>query len=119
MSKNRQFVRDVVGYARYDTPGHVVWLNTVYALLDPYANLLLPSRKVVAKTRNGSRVRKRYDTARPPFQRLCDVGALAPSVQAALEKARDELNPMELHRRLEQLIASPPGQPDSSAVGSP
>lgn len=46
--KNRQFVRDVVGYARYDTPGHVVWLNTVYALLDPYANLLLPSRKVVS-----------------------------------------------------------------------
>lgn len=57
--KNRQFVREVVGYARYDTPAQVDWLNEVYGLLDPYANLLLPARKIISQTRNGSRVQKR------------------------------------------------------------
>ncbi|MEW6047779.1 MAG: DDE-type integrase/transposase/recombinase [Bacillota bacterium] len=33
--KNRQLVREVVGYARYDTPEAVAWLNAVYAVLDP------------------------------------------------------------------------------------
>jgi len=74
--RNRQFVREVVGYARYDTPEHVAWLNEVYAWLDLYANLFLPTRKVVAKTREGSRVIKRYDQAATPFQRLLALAVL-------------------------------------------
>ncbi|WP_459874571.1 DDE-type integrase/transposase/recombinase, partial [Calditerricola satsumensis] len=59
--KNRQFVREIVGYARYDTQEAVEWLNAVYALLDPYANLFLPTRKVVEKSYEGKRIRKRFD----------------------------------------------------------
>ncbi|MHB9146005.1 MAG: hypothetical protein ACYC5Y_11790 [Symbiobacteriia bacterium] len=64
--KNRQLVREVVGYARYDSPAEVAWLNQVYDCLDPYANLYLPSRKVVGKARDGAHVRKTYDTAQTP-----------------------------------------------------
>ncbi|MGD0153712.1 MAG: transposase, partial [Thermacetogeniaceae bacterium] len=52
--KNLQYVREIVGYERYDTPEAVDWLNQVYACLDPYANLFLPMRKVIAKERCGS-----------------------------------------------------------------
>ena len=57
--KNRQYVREIVGYDRFDTPEAVQWLNRVYELLTVYANLFLPMRKVVARRRVGSRVSKR------------------------------------------------------------
>lgn len=34
--KNRQYVREIVGYERFDTPEAVEWLNQVYGLLDTY-----------------------------------------------------------------------------------
>ena len=45
--RNRQSVRDIVGCDRYDTPEQAAWLNQVYAVIDSYANLFLPTRKVV------------------------------------------------------------------------
>jgi len=74
--KNRQYVREIVGYERYDTPEEVAWLNEVYSYLDVYANLFLPLRKVVAKERKGAHVRKSFDAARTPFQRLIEADVL-------------------------------------------
>jgi len=51
VERNRQFVCDIGGYDRYDTPEQAAWLNQVYAVIDSYANLFLPTRKVVAKHR--------------------------------------------------------------------
>ena len=56
--KNRQYVREIVGYERYDTPQAVSWLNRIYACLDPYANLFLPMRKVIAKECRGTHTHK-------------------------------------------------------------
>lgn len=106
--KNRRFVRDIVGYDRYDTPAHVAWLNQIYALLDPYTNLFLPLMKVVRKTRAGSRVRKYFDTPRPPLQRLIDAGVLPDEQRAELDQQAQRLNPLELRRRLEALVAQGP-----------
>lgn len=103
--KNRQFVREVVGYERYDTPEAVTWLNDVYAILDPYANFFLPMRKVVEKQRNGAKVKKRYDQAKTPFDRLIENGVLLPHPQEALIKKRQALNPMAMHGSLETLLA--------------
>ena len=106
--KNLQFVREIVGYARYDTPEAVQWLNQVYDLLDLYANLFLPMRKVVAKQRLGSGVRKVYDTAQTPFQRLRKAAVLSPETEAALQHQLDTNSPLALHRALESLLAAGP-----------
>lgn len=108
VEQRNRFLRDVVGYARYDTPAAVAWLNAVYARLDPYANLVLPSMKCVAKTRDGARIRKTYDTPRPPAVRLLEAGVLAGPARAALERALASLNPLQLHRDLEHWIAQGP-----------
>lgn len=71
--KNLQYVREVVGYERYDTPQAVEWLNAVYACLDEYANLFLPMRKIISKKRHQGKVKKKYDRARTPFQRLLET----------------------------------------------
>lgn len=106
--KNRQLVREIVGYGRYDTPEHVAWLNQVYACLDPYANLFLPMRKVIAKEREGAHVRKRYDKARTPVQRLLEIGILDQQSKLLLSEQLHSFNPLELHRELESLLAQGP-----------
>lgn len=103
--RNRQFVRDVVGYARYDTPDQVDWLNEVYAILDPYANLFLPTRKLTAKIREGSHIRKRYDTAKTPYSRACEKEVIPADRQLELASWITNHNPLAIHRQLERLIS--------------
>lgn len=103
--KNRQFVREMVGYERYDTLEEVAWLNEIYALLDAYVNLFLPIRKVVLKERKGAKVKKSYDIAKTPFQRLIEKNVLSNNIKSALLKQYQTLNPLALHRQLEKLLA--------------
>jgi hypothetical protein len=106
--KNRQFVREIVGYERYDCPEEVAWLNEVYALLDPYANLFLPMRKVIFKERQGAKVKKRYDIAKTPFQRLIEKDVLTDKMKIQLSDHYQSLNPLALHRQIENLLDAGP-----------
>jgi transposase InsO family protein len=109
--KNRQLVREIVGYARYDQLADVRWLNGVYQLLDVYVNLILPSQKLIGKTRDGATTRKRYDTARTPLERLQALDAIEPQRHAELAALRRDLNPLALKRDLDARIerrATPP-----------
>lgn len=99
--KNRQLVREIVGYARYDQASDVLWLNGVHELLDVYVNLVLPSQKLIAKTREGAKLRKRYDAARTPLERLVELDAIEPQRHTELAALRHELNPLALKRDLD------------------
>jgi transposase InsO family protein len=101
--KNRQLVREVVGYDRIDTRAGLAWLNAVYDALDPYANVILPNLKVIHKSRHGSKIRKRYDTAKTPLQRLQKLAALLPEQAAELAELQRQLNPLALRRALDRL----------------
>ena len=68
--KNWSVVRRTAGYFRYDTPRELDLLNQLWPLTSLQVNLFLPQHKLIAKTRTGARVRKTYDTATTPMQRL-------------------------------------------------
>ena len=106
--KNRQWVRDVVGYERIDTSAGLAWLNAIYEALHAYANLVLPSVKVVRKTRDGSKVTKRYDTAKTPLDRLLHLEAVRADRIDELTHLQDTLNPLELRRTLDRLQRQEP-----------
>jgi transposase InsO family protein len=106
--KNLQYVREIVGYERYDTPEAVEWLNQVYGILDPYANLFLPMRKVISKARRGSHVCKKFDTARTPFQRLSETGALTLKARLIHQHQMKAFNPLEIHHQIEDLLGKGP-----------
>lgn len=114
--KNRQFVRELVGYERYDTQGDVEWLNQVYDLFDPYANMFLPMRKLVEKTREGGKVRKRYDEAMAPVDRLILAGALTGERLESLQGQQRHVNPIAVHRLIENLISQ--GPPPASVAAA-
>ncbi len=91
-------VRQQVGYARYDTPAELQALRKLYGYLRPYVNFFQPQMKLVAETRHGTKVSKRFDTARTP-----QAGAPVPvrlRCKEALVQTYLQLNPAELKRQL-------------------
>jgi Integrase core domain len=68
--KNWSVVRRHVGYFRYDSRRELDLLNQLWPLASLQVNLFLPQQKLLTKTRTGATVRKTYDTATTPLDRL-------------------------------------------------
>jgi hypothetical protein len=99
--KNWSVVRRLVGYARFEWQA-LTALQRVYSLAADYVNFLQPVLKLAEKTRDGPRVRKRYDPARTPYRRLLASGALSPEQTAALAARSAALHPVRLKLALEE-----------------
>jgi hypothetical protein len=98
--KNWPVVRQQVGYLRYDTAAELAVLRELYGELRLYVNFFQPQQKLVAKTREGARVRRSYDTAQTPYQRVLASVDVAPEAMASLTETYLGLNPVELKRRI-------------------
>jgi hypothetical protein len=113
--KNDSLVRAYLGYTRLDTPAQCAALNVLYDHLWVYYNLCQPVLHLVEKTAiqtpTGSRVRRRWDAARTPFERLASqigdgaagaagTGPLTISQRNRLVALRDATNPRALRRAL-------------------
>ena len=67
--KNYASVRKIVGYGRFCDDNGVAALAEVYAHYDTLLNYFYPCQKLLAKERNGSKVKKTYDKPQTPFDR--------------------------------------------------
>ena len=101
--KNWSVVRRHVGYARYDTSDALDLLNALYGLLSDYINFFIPSMKLQEKTRDGAKVRKRYDIAKTPYQRILDSKDVTRAVKDRLRRRYEQLNPAALHRQIQSI----------------
>jgi len=101
--KNYSVVRRNVGYLRYDTDEELELLNELYIYLDHYTNYFQPVQKLVSKTREGSKVTKKYDEARTPFRRVLESKYIDDKIKARLKVQYDSLNPAELKRKISRL----------------
>lgn len=104
--KNWDVVRKTIGYARLDTWEQLGILNSVYDLLALYQNYFQPSRKLIDKVRVGAKVKKQYDDAKTPAQRLLACEDLPDETRSRLEKAMNDLNPAEIKRQMTSMIKS-------------
>ena len=101
--KNYSVVRRAVGYRRYDTPSELEALNDLYAVLRLYTNYFQPSMKLIKKTRNGSKVRKKYDGARTPYCRVLESKVIPEQAKEELKRVYETLNPVKLGRQISRL----------------
>lgn len=99
--RNWFVVRRLVGYDRYSTKAAHAQLSTLYELIQKYVNFFWPIRKIVAKERKGAKVRKRYDQAKTPYQRLLESGVLTTEERTRLEATYLRLNPVKLRAQIE------------------
>jgi hypothetical protein len=98
--KNYSIVRRAVGYGRYVGPRALEEMNRLYALLRLRTNFFLPSMKLIEKHRCGSRVHKRYDEARTPYQRVLECSGVSQEVKRRLRRQYKTLNLAQLHREI-------------------
>jgi len=101
--KNGQIVRQVVGYDRFTGELAYRQLTELYRALRVYVNCFQPSMKLQTKQREGSKVRRTYDQAQTPMQRLLASDAVPPNKQQELLRVTQALDPLRLLQQLEQL----------------
>ena len=105
--RNGAVIRRLIGYDRYEGIAAAGVFNRAYEIQRLWTNFFQPTMKLLTKERHGTKVLKRYDQARTPYQRVLDSPAVATPHQQALRESYRSLNPIwtgqELQRRLESL----------------
>jgi len=101
--KNYSVVRRAVGYHRYDTPRQLRLLNQLYSRLRLYTNYFQPVMKLEEKIRVGSKVKKKYDRPRTPYQRVLESPLVEKEDKKKLNQEYAKLNPAELRRQITTL----------------
>lgn len=101
--KNYSVVRKAVGYLRYDTEEELKTLNELYEHLRLYTNFFQPTMKLVEKKRVGSKVKKKYDQAKTPYQRVLESLYVSQESKEKLKQEYAKLNPVELKRKITKL----------------
>ncbi len=98
--KNYSVVRRAVGYGRHHTPEEQALLNDIYKELRLFTNFFQPSMKLIKRTREGSKVVKKYDKPLTPYRRILASPDVSDSDKAKLKALYRNLNPAALKRRI-------------------
>ncbi len=105
--KNDTFVRAYVGYGRLDTAAQAVALNRRYERLWACYNLFQPVLHLAEKALTADTVRRKWDTAVTPYQRLSATNALGTDWRATLDALHARTNPRRLRRDIYRDLARP------------
>ena len=78
----------------------------------------MAEKTIVTSSDGTSRVKRRYDPAQTPFDRLCRTSAILAEHQEQLEQLRDQTNPRrlrnEIYNLIEELFRVPSAVPGQS-----
>lgn len=108
--KNSSLIRRYLGYDRLDTVAQVLALNEVYVQMGLYYNLFQPVMHLLEKTwcpaddGHTGRVKRSYDDASTPFDRLCRTPAIIPKDSQTLSSLRQQINPRVLRQQFYNAI---------------
>jgi hypothetical protein len=101
--KNWSVVRRAVGYYRYDTPSQLDLLNRLYAVMHFYVNFFLPVAKLLEKSRQGSKVIRRYDEPQTPYARVLASPHVLEAHKAVLRETYELLDLVYLRQQIDRL----------------
>lgn len=124
--KNWSIVRQLVGYERYESASAYEALQALYAVVRLYTNFFQPSLKLVAKERVGAKVKKTYDQARTPYQRVLESAQVSDEIKMTLRHQYATLNPVALLQQMRRLqtvfwkfaVGEPSVQPADGSASS-
>jgi hypothetical protein len=107
--KNSTLVRAYLGYDRLDTVAQTLAVNQLYDKMWLYYNLFQPVMRLTEKISSHdeghtSRIKRRFDKAATPFDRLCATEAISPERKMRLKALRDQTNPRQLRLEIYDLI---------------
>jgi site-specific recombinase XerD len=101
--KNGAVVRKAVACARLVGVQAYQQLREVYQVLRLVVNCFQPSLKLQTQVHQGERVRRKYDVAQTPLQRLLASGVLSEDRRRELRERARQLDPLALSEQLDAL----------------
>lgn len=103
--KNWTHVRQIFGYHRFDNPKLVSLMNDLYANeLSLLLNFFYPCIKLVDKIRIESKIKKKYDKAQTPYQRLMASDNLSVEQKKMLQDKFITLDPFDLQKTIQKKL---------------
>lgn len=103
--KNYTTVRQVLGYQRFDTEELFELMKRLYrGPLRLYINFFQPSVKCIEKKRIGSKIKKVYDTAKTPYERVLAHSKTSQTKKETLTRLFESLDPFKLRRDIVHLV---------------
>ena len=118
--KNWTHVRKIFGWKRIDSSQAIAAMNALYSNeLRLLMNYFQPSVKLMERVRIGSRVQRKYDAPKTPFDRLIELGMLPPAQQAQMEAERAALDPFALSAVIESAVRAVLAMPHNSVRPRP
>lgn len=104
--KNYTHVRQWLGYRRYDTQTQLGLINGLYRNeLRLFNNFFRPVMKIKSKEKvNNSVCKKRYDTAKTPYQRVLERTDVSQETKQRLRELYLSLNPVLLKKTIEEKL---------------
>jgi len=103
--KNDTLVRQYFGDLRFDRPEHLEAMNALYEQMWLYYNLFQPVMHLKEKIAVGDRVRRKWDEAQTPFERMKASGKLKEERQVQLQALYEQTNPKQLREEIYQGLA--------------
>lgn len=103
--KNLTHVRQFIGYDRIESRGSTELLNEIYRdLWCPFLNFFMPTFKLIRKERIGSRIVKKYEPPKTPYERLLESQTLSHEQKEKLRAHYESLDPFELKLQIEEKL---------------
>lgn len=102
--KNWTHVRKLLGWDRYDTAESLEAINDVFDDLRIFQNLFQPSMKLFKKIRKGSRLIRRYDKPRTPFERVLECNEADALKTKKLQDIYRFTDPFELSQKIDRKL---------------
>lgn len=103
--KNFTHVRELFGYERFDCQDFIPLMNEIYqAYWNPLWNYFTPLMKLKSKERIGSKVIKKYDDPKTPYQRLLESPGLTSQQKRLLIQTFRAKNPFWLKQQLDKRL---------------
>lgn len=102
--RNGHIIRKHIGYIRLDCKQAVDALNDVYAVLCPYLNHFVASRRILEKFEVNGKWKKKYEKiAKTPYQRVLENEHISIEVKEKLKKEHEKLNPAIMKKEIDRL----------------
>ncbi|MBI1883580.1 MAG: hypothetical protein HYS08_05185 [Chlamydiae bacterium] len=69
-----------------------------------FKNFFQPAMKLISKERVGGKIKRRYDIAKTPYQRVMESPDVSEAVKRELSRAYQSLNPAKLKREIDKKL---------------
>ncbi|MCS4058429.1 hypothetical protein [Salinibacter ruber] len=100
--KNGPIVHQLVGYDWYEGIGPCRLLSELHQSVRLYVNYFQPSMKLLSKRREGAKVKKTYDEAQTPCQRLLTNDRVSRPVKDQLRRRQKKLDRVALLQEIDR-----------------